>query len=317
MESGVSAPHPLSAFAGNRDPSGYIQRLPRLQSKSDEWRAPILLKNFRGESIVARINIEDQFWLDLMTVIERMGDKDKAAGNAIRFMRFSQEKHRKGLLLSEEEFRDKEFNEALIGVFAERVDGGIQAIGASKHFAWLDAKTKAGSKGGKSKAGAKTKHLKQNTPKQNVAKPSDTEPSLSLSLSLSDSSSPENLAKGGLSPQGVYVKAYWIQYGHRPAFGPREGKILKQFALNHATNWQALIEGYFAMPSVFLTERSHPVELLPSKANEIARFISTGKVVTSADKVKMNEKLDDAMGPKPPRIEEILAKRKNELGGKA
>lgn len=84
-----------------------------------------------------------------MDVIAAYGNQDLAIGNALRFFRFAQELHKKGDLISEEEFERKGFNEALFPIFAERVEGGIRARGSSKHFSWLMDKAEAGSAGGK------------------------------------------------------------------------------------------------------------------------------------------------------------------------
>lgn len=102
---------------------------------------------------MARINIEDQFWLDILDIIGSYGSQDEAIGNAVRFIRFAQEKHKQGLLISERDFEVKGFSEALIPLFAERVDGGIRAAGAAKHFGWLLDKSESGRVGGKKSAG--------------------------------------------------------------------------------------------------------------------------------------------------------------------
>jgi hypothetical protein len=86
---------------------------------------------------MARLNIEDPFWLEVVRLIGQVGDEDKAIGNAIRFFRFAQEKHKYGELVSELDFKRMGFLECLIPIFAERVDGGIRAVGAEKHFGWL------------------------------------------------------------------------------------------------------------------------------------------------------------------------------------
>jgi hypothetical protein len=106
------------------------------------------LKGLRGEQ-VARLNIEDQFWLEVVSMIAKMGDEDRAIGNALRWFRFAQEKHKQGKLVSEEEFTNNRFHESLFPIFAKRIEGGIQCIGAEKHFGWLALRSEAGSKGGK------------------------------------------------------------------------------------------------------------------------------------------------------------------------
>lgn len=123
---------------------------------------------------MARINIEDQFWLDICEVAVKIGNQDIAIGMAVRFFRYSQEKHKAGEILSESEFSER-FDEALIPTFARRVAGGIQAVGAEKHFDWLNQKIEAGRKGGRSTSDVKLANLKQYRPKRTEAKPSGTE----------------------------------------------------------------------------------------------------------------------------------------------
>lgn len=134
---------------------------------------------------MARINIEESFWLDVMHLVAKLGDQDKAIGMALRFIRLAQQKHKKGLAITEAEFQENRFDTALIGVFAEAKPSGIEAKGSEKHFAWLEQKIEAGKRGGLAKSESKIKHLKQNRPKRTEAKPSDTEPSYSSSYSLS------------------------------------------------------------------------------------------------------------------------------------
>lgn len=101
---------------------------------------------------MARMNLDDQFWVDVLDLVAKVGDQDKAIGNAVRFFKLAQEKHKQGRLISEEDFKAKGFLEALIPIFAKRTPSGIQATGASKHFAWLDQKAEAGREGGKKSA---------------------------------------------------------------------------------------------------------------------------------------------------------------------
>lgn len=98
---------------------------------------------------MARLNIEDSFWLESIQLVASVGDQDKAIGNAVRFFRHAQERHKQGELITEDEFKRLGFLENLIPLFAERVDGGIRAVGAEKHFNWLLTKSEAGHIGGR------------------------------------------------------------------------------------------------------------------------------------------------------------------------
>lgn len=128
---------------------------------------------------MARINIDDQFWVEIMPVVAALGDADRAVGQVVRFFKLAQEKHKNGKLVSEEDFARGKFHESLIGPFADRVDGGIQAVGAQKHFGWLAKRVEAGRLGGK-----------QTQANASKTEQPEASPSYSPSYSPSESGSP-------------------------------------------------------------------------------------------------------------------------------
>ncbi len=142
---------------------------------------------------MARINIEDSFWISILDVAVKSGNVDSAIGNAIRFIRMAQEKYKHGIYITEQEFKDAGFSDSLFPSIACRTSQGIQAVGADEHFGWLRSKVENGRKGGKSKSPAKTATLKQNrseteaTPKRDRSA-TEASPSPSPSYSLSSSS---------------------------------------------------------------------------------------------------------------------------------
>lgn len=147
---------------------------------------------------MARLNIEDSFWLEVTQLIAKTGDQDRAIGNALRFFRHAQEKHKHGLLVSEDEFRRLGFLDDLIPLFAERTEGGIKAIGADKHFGWLAAKVESGRRGGKvgglaaagrerDENGRLLSKANQSEPKQSQSETGSAKPSPSPSPSFSNS----------------------------------------------------------------------------------------------------------------------------------
>ncbi len=83
-----------------------------------------------------------------MPISAALGNQDLAIGQSLRFLKLAQEKYKNGKLITEEEFIRYGFSESIIGVFAERIDGGIQAVGAEKHFGWLSRRAEAGRSGG-------------------------------------------------------------------------------------------------------------------------------------------------------------------------
>jgi hypothetical protein len=118
---------------------------------------------------MARINLEDQYWLDLAEVAAKVGDIDKAGGNATRFLRYAQEHHKAGKYITEKDFKERGFLEALFPHFAERTPSGIRARGSDKHFGWLKERVEAGRKGGSK---PKQTEANESKPKQVEASPS-------------------------------------------------------------------------------------------------------------------------------------------------
>lgn len=271
---------------------------------------------------MARLGLDDHFFIEVIGIAAALGDQDKAIGQAVRFFRFAQEKYKHGKSISCDEFKRQGFSEALIPTFAEIVGDEVVCIGAKKHFGWLAKKVEAGKKGGVQKSQAKTKTLKQNRstsealPKHKLANGSKTEASCSYSSSLSSTNSPSSIMAptiaAPMTPAAVYISCYQEKYGHRPEFGKREGKILKTFSENHPDRWEELVRGYLQMPDSWAVARSHPVEVLVAKVNEIGRFLATGKVVTKKVIEHAEEIIDKAQGTlrKPRRsIEEMEAER--------
>lgn len=105
---------------------------------------------------MARINIEDDIWLEAMPYVAKVGDVDKAMGNLLRFMKFAQEKFKHGLVVTELDFTQQNFLPELKLHFAQKVDGGgYMMLGAEKHFSWLKSKVENGVKGGLKRSEAK------------------------------------------------------------------------------------------------------------------------------------------------------------------
>lgn len=117
------------------------------------------------------------------------------------------------------------------------------------------------------------------------------------------------------NPVPVYCDFYRKKYGHNPVIGGKQSGILKRFQKNHPTKWRALIEGYLSMPDSWAVQRSHPVELLESKLNEIVRFLETGKVVTKKVVQHAEEMIDKAQGTsrRPRRSVDELNRERAEM----
>lgn len=98
---------------------------------------------------MARLNIEDEFFLAVVSMVSPTVDVDKAYGNALRFIRMSQEKFKTGRVVSDLEFQRLGFLPELVGIFAKKVEGGYEAMGAKKYFNWLLERTEAAQVGGR------------------------------------------------------------------------------------------------------------------------------------------------------------------------
>lgn len=245
---------------------------------------------------MARINIEDQFWKDIIEVAARMGDSDRAVGQALKLIQLGQERFKAGRPILVAEF-DAKFSRDLIPEFA-RIDGDrVIVAGAGKHFAWLRKKSEAGKIGGASKSPKKTKTLKQNrnTPKQNrsttEAKTSTSETSssssYSSSLSVSPSSSVNTPPEGRADKSAVsgivalYCDLYQDRCGARPPVTGKDAGILGRLVKDLGPpKVREMLEAYFQMPDAWAVASGYALELFLTKRNEIQRFISTGKVIT-------------------------------------
>lgn len=139
---------------------------------------------------MARINIDDQFWIDIVNLAIKIGDQDKAIGMAIRFFKVSQENYKNEKLMSEDDFNSFGFDESLIPIFAEKTPNGIKAKGSEKYFDWLNKKKRAGKLGGIKSGEVRRSKTKQNEAKASKrSKSKQTEPSISISSSTSISNS--------------------------------------------------------------------------------------------------------------------------------
>lgn len=132
---------------------------------------------------MARLNIEEKFWLDIGKVAVKMGSYDLAIGNAIRMFRFAQDRYKHGKIISEDDWTREEFHVALVGTFVDKVDGGYEVRGAEK-FDWLKERASAGRNGGV-KSGETRRNDFNKLAEAKRSKPKQTEASSSYSPSSS------------------------------------------------------------------------------------------------------------------------------------
>lgn len=235
---------------------------------------------------MARINIEDQFWTEIIDIAVAMADKDKAIGNAVRFFKHSQDAHKAGKYISEEDFKAHGFSESLFPVFAKRVDGGIQAVGADKHFAWLKARAEAGAKGGASKSPKKLANLKQNR-STSEAKPKLTEPSSSYSSSFSNSLlNPSSEVGERPSPDAnrkawlAYHAAYLLRYKVEPTRNATVNSAIANFVKRVGEKDAPEILKFFVLHNDgYYLKNAHAVTLALKDAESLRTQWLTGKPI--------------------------------------
>lgn len=192
--------------------------------------APVY-KIFGG--VLARLAIDEQFWRDIIKVAAKIGDMDRAIGQAIRFFDLAQQRFKNDRIITENEFIREGFHEALFDVFAERVDGGIMAIGAQKNFGWLKERVQAGRRGGEKSGDLRRRennNLAPSKPKQTQAKPSKPNPltlpltnTKSLNTEIHTSHCPEN-EQPDLSPD-LGAGLHWLGQLWNDFCGPHLSKV--------------------------------------------------------------------------------------------
>jgi hypothetical protein len=235
-----------------------------------------------GET-VARINIEDEFWVEIMPLARKLKSEDVAIGQVMRFWRLIQEKHKHGKFLSEEDFRAHDFSEHLLDYFAVRSESGVTARGASKHFSWLKERTEAGIIGGsrgteakktaaKNREQAKRQNHKQpqaTTSKQQKAQPSyssSSSPSSSDSRSCRVANSPDE----SVDPPTIVsilnvlrTKLHNEVHGVDPIKGAQVNGMLANFVKEVGEKEApAVLELFYRKPKSFYKTRGHDIKLL-------------------------------------------------------
>jgi hypothetical protein len=239
---------------------------------------------------LARINIESQFWTDVMEVAARMGDSDKAVGQALKLIKFAQEEHKKGKVISLADFRAR-FSDALMPEFAHVEGDRVVVRGAEKFFGWLDKKKAAGAKGGRSKSEAKVSKLKQNK-----AKPSSTEASYSSSISSSSSDSHSSSSRLTNPPAEAvaqvdldlnrrtweaYSLAYLNRYGTEPVRNAAVNSKIKQVGQRLGDEAPDVAAFYLSIGKSYYVNNLHPVGALLNDCEALRTQWATGKTMSN------------------------------------
>lgn len=169
---------------------------------------------------MARINVDDEFWINITDLSVALGCRYKAAGMALEFLRLAQERFKQDRYISDQEFKDRGFNEALFPLFARRVELGlIGAVNDVEQFAWIRSKVENGKLGGVASGESRRRVIEDLEGSQNQL----CEPSSSSSSSSSDLNSEELRSStgepGSPVPGPKKRKPYRSRY--REPFNPR------------------------------------------------------------------------------------------------
>lgn len=254
-----------------------------------------------------RINIEDQFWRDISRVIEKTGNRDIAIGQAIRFLDLAQTRFKNNRVITEAEFLSEGFTDGLIGVFAERVEGGFMAIGAEKNFKWLRDRVQAGRKGGEKSGESRrsdSNELSRSKPKQVKPKSSNPNPlplSLPLSLSLAHAHTLSEEGEQGSQRRRTAAlvpaiptnpsistqvwNAYSEEYSRRYRVAPtRNAKVngqIAQFVKRvPAEEAVSIVRFYVRHPKTFYVQKLHEFGLCLADAEALRTQFLAGGAVT-------------------------------------
>ncbi len=104
---------------------------------------------------MARVNVDDSFWVDIGRIDRGSIPYDQLVGNALRLLRFAQEQYKNGKCISPEQWEMEGFLECLLPRFAERKEDGYHVRGAAERFEWLKKRAEAGRSGGQISGGVR------------------------------------------------------------------------------------------------------------------------------------------------------------------
>jgi hypothetical protein len=255
---------------------------------------------------MARIDIEDQFFDDVGAVAARMGDLDKAHGQAIRLLRWAQMQIKSDKPTTLDEFKRKGFSEALAPEFVT-IDGDLVRVrGADNHFAWLKKKQDAGREGGKKSGEARRSKSKQTEARPSKrSKSKQTEGSFSSSSSSSSSFSGSSTSKVPTEPTAsgaandfiaAYCQRFKIRWGVNPPIQGKDAGIAGRLAKGLSAEKRDLyLDAYFSMPDAWIVKAKHPINLFETKLNEISVFAQSGEFHTQRQAREADSSATNAM----------------------
>lgn len=271
---------------------------------------------------MARINIEDSLWADprFQDLMIKVASRHTAKGMIVELWTLAQRfwLTSGGRGIPKPAWDDAGMPSALIECNLAKDNGEfIYAVGSKEQFAWLNARSENGKKGGpaaaKSRAEIKGKSKRRKT--SEVVEPTLNTSSLSSSLSSSDSNSNSdslNLAQAsasgvptravldsdgqssGAQTWRAYKAAYQEKYQEPPSWNAKVAGQLKSFVSRiPASEAPEVAAFYLSHNDRFYVQSMHPVGLLLRDAEKLRTEWATGQRMTSA-KARNSESADYA-----------------------
>lgn len=101
---------------------------------------------------MARIVIDDEFWVMVQSVAAMTGDYDKTVSQALRLIQLSQQRYKSGKIITKSEYEAYGFFKQFIGLLIVEIEpGSYQYVYAETEFKWLLDRQEAGRRGGLAK----------------------------------------------------------------------------------------------------------------------------------------------------------------------
>lgn len=107
-----------------------------------------------------------------------------------------------------------------------------------------------------------------------------------------------------------YCERWEGRYGSRPPIDKKTAGQFKRFAEEHGLERSLrFVDAFLSMPDPWFVTKRHDFATMNANLGAVSQFADTGKMLTPAHLQKLNEQLDEAMGPKPPSIADIIRER--------
>lgn len=263
---------------------------------------------------MARLNIEDSLFTDrrFQDLVAKTGNPDLALGIVVSAFLLAQKTWIEHGGIPIDRWPDS-LNILLECKLASVSGSLIYVTGSKEQFAWLEQKSNAGKKGGKSKSPKKLKTLAQNSkrgrsetetePKREVNAPKPLTLSLSLSPTLSTNSNSEVSfdEKNSSSAEVVeltptqqvwesYENAYLLRWKQKPVRNAQVNSQIKKLVEKLGMDAVEVARFYVNHNKKFYVENCHSVSFLLKDAEALATQWKNNRPVTAKDAQQIEQK---------------------------